>query len=198
MDFIPRLRHVKARRLLLLGTLTVGALTLAGCNAQQDVAAATPTQTVVRTVTHTRVVAAPTQRTTATHSPKPRRSSESRGTTQRTAAAAGSETSPPRSRQPVAAAPRTTSPRATSVPPRRRVAPLPIHTTTRRTPPPRATTTSTGACNIKGNISSSGERIYHVPGQRYYNVTKISPAKGERWFCSESDAVAAGWRKARV
>ncbi|GAB3489159.1 hypothetical protein GCM10027572_10900 [Flexivirga lutea] len=84
------------------------------------------------------------------------------------------------------------------MPPRRRVAPLPIHTTTRRTPPPRATTTSTGACNIKGNISSSGERIYHVPGQRYYNVTKISPAKGERWFCSESDAVAAGWRKARV
>jgi hypothetical protein len=24
-------------------------------------------------------------------------------------------------------------------------------------------------CLIKGNISSSGERIYHVPGQRYYD-----------------------------
>lgn len=61
-------------------------------------------------------------------------------------------------------------------------------------PPPAAP----GSCDIKGNISSSGERIYHVPGQRYYEVTKIDESKGERWFCSESDAVAAGWRKAKV
>lgn len=61
-------------------------------------------------------------------------------------------------------------------------------------PPPAAP----GSCDIKGNISSSGERIYHVPGQRYYEVTKIDEAKGERWFCSEAEAVAAGWRKAKV
>jgi micrococcal nuclease len=54
------------------------------------------------------------------------------------------------------------------------------------------------ACNIKGNISSSGEKIYHLPGDRYYDVTKISLSKGERWFCSESDAVNAGWRHAKV
>lgn len=54
------------------------------------------------------------------------------------------------------------------------------------------------ACNIKGNISrSGGERIYHMPGQEYYNDTRISVHKGERWFCSESEARAAGWRKAR-
>jgi endonuclease YncB( thermonuclease family) len=29
------------------------------------------------------------------------------------------------------------------------------------------------ACVIKGNISASGERIYHVPGQRYYDKTQI-------------------------
>ncbi len=52
-------------------------------------------------------------------------------------------------------------------------------------------------CVIKGNISSKGERIYHVPGGRYYNRTKISTAKGERWFCSEAKARAAGWRKAK-
>ena len=53
------------------------------------------------------------------------------------------------------------------------------------------------ACNIKGNISiESRERIYHVPGQEYYAVTKISPQHGERWFCSEVEAQAAGWRKA--
>ncbi|GLQ79189.1 hypothetical protein GCM10007881_27070 [Mesorhizobium huakuii] len=53
-------------------------------------------------------------------------------------------------------------------------------------------------CNIKGNISiNTGERIYHVPGQEHYWETKISPQYGERWFCSEAEAVAAGWRKAR-
>lgn len=52
-------------------------------------------------------------------------------------------------------------------------------------------------CNIKGNISAKGERIYHVPGQKYYSQTKISEGKGERWFCSEAEARQAGWRKAR-
>ncbi|HEX4297166.1 MAG TPA: hypothetical protein VHZ56_04020 [Devosia sp.] len=57
--------------------------------------------------------------------------------------------------------------------------------------------TVAAACVIKGNISiPSGERIYHMPGQHYYTATIITPEKGERWFCSEADAVAAGWRKA--
>ena len=54
------------------------------------------------------------------------------------------------------------------------------------------------ACVIKGNVSSSGERIYHVPGQRHYGATRISVAKGERWFCSEAEARRAGWRRART
>lgn len=53
-------------------------------------------------------------------------------------------------------------------------------------------------CTIKGNVSAGGERIYHVPGQRYYRETVISPRKGERWFCSEEDARRAGWRRSRV
>jgi hypothetical protein len=53
-------------------------------------------------------------------------------------------------------------------------------------------------CVIKGNISSSGERIYHVPGQRYYDKTLINALQGERWFCTEQEAIAAGWRKAKV
>lgn len=53
------------------------------------------------------------------------------------------------------------------------------------------------ACTIKGNISiKSGERIYHVRGQHFYESTKISPQYGERWFCSEEEAREAGWRKA--
>ncbi|WP_417523069.1 thermonuclease family protein [Marinovum sp.] len=52
-------------------------------------------------------------------------------------------------------------------------------------------------CRIKGNISSKGTRIYHLPGQEWYNRTRISPENGERWFCSEAEARRAGWRKAR-
>jgi hypothetical protein len=53
-------------------------------------------------------------------------------------------------------------------------------------------------CNIKGNISkNNGQRIYHVPGQEHYAETQIHTLSGERWFCSEEEARAAGWRKAR-
>lgn len=52
-------------------------------------------------------------------------------------------------------------------------------------------------CAIKGNISAKGVRIYHVPGQRDYAKTKISPAKGEAFFCSEAQARAAGFRAAK-
>ncbi|MDU8945090.1 thermonuclease family protein [Ovoidimarina sediminis] len=53
-----------------------------------------------------------------------------------------------------------------------------------------------GRCAIKGNITKNG-RIYHMPGQEHYARTRISEGKGERWFCSEAEARAAGWRKAR-
>jgi endonuclease YncB( thermonuclease family) len=52
-------------------------------------------------------------------------------------------------------------------------------------------------CAIKGNISRNG-RIYHVPGQTHYDRTTIRPEKGERWFCSEAEARAAGWRRAEA
>lgn len=53
-------------------------------------------------------------------------------------------------------------------------------------------------CDIKGNVARSGERIFHVPGQAYYDETRIDPLRGERWFCSEEAATAAGWRRARL
>jgi endonuclease YncB( thermonuclease family) len=48
-------------------------------------------------------------------------------------------------------------------------------------------------CQIKGNISGSG-KIYHLPGSDSYDRTKIDESKGERWFCTEEEARAAGWR----
>ena len=62
---------------------------------------------------------------------------------------------------------------------------------------PQGCTTPPPGCAIKGNINSQGERIYHVPGGQYYDKTTIDPANGERWFCSEGEAQANGWRKSK-
>lgn len=50
-------------------------------------------------------------------------------------------------------------------------------------------------CDIKGNIS--GDKIYHLPNCLSYTKTTIDESKGERWFCSEKEAIEAGWRKAK-
>ena len=60
----------------------------------------------------------------------------------------------------------------------------------------RRSASAPGDCRIKGNISDNG-RIYHLPGQKHYEGTRINAARGERWFCSEAEAKAAGWRRAR-
>ena len=59
------------------------------------------------------------------------------------------------------------------------------------------THSGSASCRIKGNISRDGTRIYHVPGGDYYERTRISTSKGERWFCGESEARAAGWRRSK-
>ena len=62
---------------------------------------------------------------------------------------------------------------------------------------PRVSARDRGGCNIKGNIShNSGKRIFHMPGDRDYERTRISTSRGERYFCSEAEARAAGWRRA--
>lgn len=48
------------------------------------------------------------------------------------------------------------------------------------------------ACVIKGNVSKNG-KIYHMPGQKYYN--KTNP---EVMFCSEVEAQNAGFRRSKV
>jgi hypothetical protein len=110
-----------------------------------------------------------------------------------------------RVREPVPAKPRTPPAPPPAAP---RVEPPPVQTP----PDPPASSTAEpvqkgcpegcamppAGCDIKGNISKKGERIYHVPGQRWYDETVISPGKGEAWFCTEAEARANGWRKARV
>lgn len=56
--------------------------------------------------------------------------------------------------------------------------------------------TPTPECLIKGNVSSSGEKIAHSPGQANYDATVIDESKGEKWFCTLEEAEAEGWRPA--
>ena len=58
---------------------------------------------------------------------------------------------------------------------------------------PSSTVPNRSGCKIKGNVSSSG-KIYHLPGSDSYDRTKIDESKGERWFCTEAEARAEGWR----
>jgi endonuclease YncB( thermonuclease family) len=51
-------------------------------------------------------------------------------------------------------------------------------------------------CVIKGNLNRKGERIYHLPGQLNYAQINMAKGLGERWFCTEAEADAAGWRRA--
>ena len=61
----------------------------------------------------------------------------------------------------------------------------------------RAVAAAPGGCPIKGNIGRGDERIYHTPWSPNYARTKIDEAEGERWFCDEAAALAAGWRPSR-
>ncbi len=76
--------------------------------------------------------------------------------------------------------------------------PRPQQPSTARTAPPGggapAAQAPNSRCAIKGNINQRGDRIYHVPGSDSYDVTVIDERNGERWFCSEAEARAAGWR----
>ena len=63
--------------------------------------------------------------------------------------------------------------------------------------PPAVSRASSERCAIKGNIGKSGNRIYHVPGGRFYDRTRIDISQGERSFCTEGEAKAAGWRRSR-
>ncbi|MEB2492863.1 hypothetical protein SOP93_16990 [Peribacillus frigoritolerans] len=50
------------------------------------------------------------------------------------------------------------------------------------------------ACsNIRGNISSSGTKIYHVPSGQFYDKTEP-----EETFCTEAEAKSAGYRKSKL
>jgi endonuclease YncB( thermonuclease family) len=53
------------------------------------------------------------------------------------------------------------------------------------------------ACNVKGNIDKqSGDKKFYTPDCAQYKFTIIEKDIGESWFCSEKEALAAGFSKA--
>jgi endonuclease YncB( thermonuclease family) len=52
-------------------------------------------------------------------------------------------------------------------------------------------------CRIKGNVRvGTNNRTYHLPGCNNYKNTEIELHLGDRWFCSEAEAIKAGFVKA--
>ena len=63
---------------------------------------------------------------------------------------------------------------------------------------PTGCETQPPGCFIKGNINlKTRERVYHVPGQKHYDDVTIEAGAGERWFCTEFEAEASGWRRSK-
>ena len=50
-------------------------------------------------------------------------------------------------------------------------------------------------CPIKGVVSGEA-KSYIVPWAASYDKAKVRTTRGERWFCSEDEARAAGWKSA--
>ncbi len=54
----------------------------------------------------------------------------------------------------------------------------------------------TGQPLIKAIVDSrTAERVYHVPGGLSYSSIAVDLANGDGWFCTETQAVAGGWRR---
>jgi endonuclease YncB( thermonuclease family) len=52
-------------------------------------------------------------------------------------------------------------------------------------------------CVVKGTLGPKGERTYHMPAAPSYAKAAVDPKKGGRWFCTEAEARAAGWQRAK-
>ncbi|MCB1515870.1 MAG: thermonuclease family protein [Hyphomicrobiaceae bacterium] len=57
--------------------------------------------------------------------------------------------------------------------------------------------TAPDSCPIKGRISARS-KVYVMPWMPGYDRVSIRSARGERWFCTEQEALAAGWRPAEA
>lgn len=43
-------------------------------------------------------------------------------------------------------------------------------------------------CMIKGNVDRMGNKYYHLPGDKYYSLTKVNLIKEDEWLCAIDEA----------
>ena len=55
--------------------------------------------------------------------------------------------------------------------------------------------TSNPDCSIKGN-RKNGAKTFHLPDCKNYDQTIVDESYGDQWFCTEKEALAAGFSKA--
>ncbi len=56
-------------------------------------------------------------------------------------------------------------------------------------------TTDTIFCVVKGTVSEEDQKIFYIPSDENYEDITIDSAKGERMFCSDDEAMLAGWNR---
>lgn len=56
-------------------------------------------------------------------------------------------------------------------------------------------TTDTTFCVVKGVITKDQHKIFYIPSDESYNEIKVDRTKGERIFCSDDEAILAGWNR---
>lgn len=57
-----------------------------------------------------------------------------------------------------------------------------------------ALVTAPSSCLIKGSVGASGDQVYLAPWSPGYAPPGSSSETDARWFCSEREAIEAGWR----
>ena len=57
-----------------------------------------------------------------------------------------------------------------------------------------AKTKAPDGCPIKGQVFRKSGKVYMLPWSPDYERSNVDQTLGERWFCSESEAVLAGWK----
>lgn len=56
-------------------------------------------------------------------------------------------------------------------------------------------TTDTTFCVVKAAVTEEQQKIFFVPSDEDYAAVTIDPERGERIFCSDDEAILAGWTR---
>ena len=56
-------------------------------------------------------------------------------------------------------------------------------------------TTDTVFCVVKGTVTEEDQKLFLIPSDDDYHSREIDPARGERMFCSDDEAILAGWTR---